>query len=79
MMKKRFEKFLLEVIIYLLRSRDVNRSPYVSRHFNRQLWGMSERIEAIVMWMDGELEYDAEFDTFRDPKEPSDSPYNVNL
>lgn len=39
---------------------------------------MSERIEAITMCMDGDLEYDSEFDTFRDPKEPSDSPYDVN-
>ncbi len=49
---KLIELLLLRLVVYLLQSRDVDRSPWISRHDNKELWGMSERIEKIIERME---------------------------
>ncbi|MDI5832550.1 hypothetical protein OCF84_21485 (plasmid) [Shewanella xiamenensis] len=46
-LKKRFEIWRISVARKILIGRNVQRSAYVSRRDNNEMWAMAERLEAI--------------------------------
>ena len=52
----RLELLFLRVAIYCLMERNVQRSPWVSRRDNNDMWSMGERLKAIHKRMATEYE-----------------------
>lgn len=55
-MKKRFEILLIKIAAKILIDRNIQRSGFVSRKDNNEMWGMSEKLDAIIKRMESDYE-----------------------